>query len=554
MLTEEKPLKVNKLTITSQPAQVFSNKHKVEVGEVSLHALCKKVLNGKRLLIASNRGPVTYERTEEGELLARRGSGGVVTALNALTNYTPITWIAAALSPEDRNLACGRFPVQTVNHNLNLRFVSIEQQCFENYLNVISNPLLWFIQHGRQAELRESLTHSTITQAWKNGYWQANQEFARTIVAEASRPGAAPFVIIHDYQLYLVPKMVRAQRPDLNLLHFTHIPWPAPENWRTLPDTIVHSICESLLQCDIASFQTNADVEAFVQTCAVYLPELVLEKKDNGSFTLKNPGRNGRNTQILALPISIDPNQLRREYLSQKVKEWQSKLAAMCGTNTNNEVASKISKLIVRVDRLDPSKNVLAGFEAYEQLLQQRPDLLKKITFLALLVPTRESVPEYTAYRERAFALIERINRRFGTADWQPIHYTYSNDYHRALAALSMADVILINSLADGMNLVAKEACIVNEKDAVLVLSQKTGAWQELGHYALGIADPENRIETAQMLEKALSMPLSERKTRSRKLASIVQSADLTNWLAAQLNGLHGARSARAATRITLPG
>lgn len=522
-------------------AAVLPDSHKVEgsakvqfeldkhPGELGLHLLCKRVLGGQRLLIASNRGPVTYEQDERGELVARRGSGGVVTALSSLTNYTPVTWVAAALSQADHamaGLAGKRSADPAVHRNLKLRFVDIEKDTFNHYLNIISNPVLWFIQHEMADKLeKDRLKADNIEQAWKTGYVPANRQFAQDLLDEANQGDTAPFVIFHDYQLYLAPGMVRSQRPDLTLLHFTHIPWPQVAAWNNLPSEIVEAICRSLLACDIVGFQTRVDAENFAVTCWHYLRDVRFWEALDGSLRIE---RQGHQSEIRSYPISVDPVQVNQTFLSQETRRWRHALKELC---------QEVEQVIVRVDRLDLSKNIQAGFEAYETLLQSRPELQGKVTFLAMLVPTRESVAEYASYQEQTFSLIERINRHFGTASWQPIHYFYGNDYPRSLAALSLADVMLVNPLMDGMNLVAKEFGLVNERDGVLVLSEKAGAWQELGEAALGV-NPQDKAATSQALAQALGMPAQERAKRAFRLGRIVQNNDLSGWLSAHLTDL----------------
>jgi trehalose 6-phosphate synthase len=494
--------------------------NEVSTGELALHTLCKKVLEGRRLLIATNRGPVTYERDEQGQPVAKRGSGGVVTALSSLTNYTPVTWVAAALSLTDRQLAASsdrpeaKLASSQISPNLQLRFVDLEPACFEQYLNVISNPLLWFIQHEMAQDLNsEEFSPAHIRSAWWNGYFEANRHFAEAIVKESKRPETAPFVIFHDYQLYLAPGLVRDKHPDLTLLHFTHIPWPKASAWQKLPNELVQEICRSLLACDLVGFQTPADAEAFVTTCWLYLKDVKFWQETEGGFRVE---QEGFSTRVQIYPISIDPVQVRQTCLSSATQDWKKKLGELC---------QGAEQVVVRVDRLDPSKNILAGFEAYEMLLKQHPELHEKLVFLALLVPTRESIAEYQSYREQVFEIIERINQQYGTADWQPILYFYGNDYHRSLAALSLADVVLVNPKADGMNLVAKEAVLVNERDAVLVLSKKAGAWHQLKRGALGV-EPDNRQATTQALWLALTMSEREKARRAELLAQIVQTKD----------------------------
>lgn len=508
-----------------------------------LENICKEVLGDQRLIIVSNRGPVTYEKNKEGKPAAKRGSGGVVTALISLTDYTPVTWVAAALSEADREIADSeaqehKSVTPEIAPNLQLRFVSIDEESFDKYLNVISNPLLWFVQHEMDNLLGESLERQKIGEAWSNGYVLANQKFAQAVIEESGKPGAAPYVVFHDYQLYLTPGVVRQQRPDLTLLHFTHIPWPEPETWRNLPLQFVRSICEGLLACDIVGFQTSSAVEAFAHTCQEFLEDLSVEESEKGSYLIRRTREDGGQitTVVNAYPISVDPDRVRETFQSQAARQWHERLSKLV---QNGE------KLIVRVDRVDPNKNIITGFEAYEKLLKSRPELRGKVNFLALLVPTRESVPEYAAYKEQTFTLINEINQRYGNTHWEPVHFIYGNDYGRALAGLSLADVVLVNSLADGMNLVAKEASVVNQKNSVLILSQQAGAWEELSNDALGV-DPTDTQATAQTLYQALEMPAEERAARAERLAQTVEENDLSNWLAGQLLDLQKAHAAKS--------
>lgn len=503
--------------------------------EAALQEICRAVLGGRRLVIASNRGPVTYEKSENGELTAKRGSGGVVTALSSLTNYTPLTWVAAALSEADREIA--NLPPEELppaaqpEANLRLRFVNIDEDSFDKYLNVISNPLLWFVQHEmNDLLLEERETTSEMWVAWREGYVRANREFAGIVSQETNRGDSAAYAIFHDYQLYLAPAILRQEHPGLTMMHFTHIPWPGPETWQNLPRTWVRTICESLLTCDIVGFQTKSAVKAFADTCRAFVEGITIEEDGQGFVNIVRLSQGGAKyyTWVRAYPISIEPQEVLKVYHSPEAEEWKVKLAGELG---------QYEKLIVRVDRLDPNKNVYSGFESYRQMLKDHPALHGKVVFLALLVPTRESVPEYAQYKDQTFELMDQINREFGREGWQPVHNIYGNDYARALAALSMSDVVLVNSLADGMNLVAKEAVIVSEKDSVLVLSNNTGAWEEMGDHSIGV-DPDDIEGTARAMVTALEMPAAEKAARNQALQEIIYKNDLSNWLASHLSDL----------------
>jgi trehalose 6-phosphate synthase len=530
-LTANKPAKPE----PPQPGRAAPPGQKPNSNEEALREVCRRVLGNRRLVIASNRGPVTYEKDAAGQFQAERGSGGVVTALSSLTHITPLTWVAAALSEADREIAAmedAELPACAQSEaNLRVRFVNIDEDSFDKYLNVISNPLLWFVQHEMNDLLLEDrASQSEMWLAWREGYVFANREFARAVAQEARRAGAAPYAIFHDYQLYLAPGILRQEQPDLTLMHFTHIPWPGPETWHNLPGTWVRSICESLLACDIVGFQTTGAVQAFADTCREFVEDVTVEENDQGYLNISKVSEQGDKltTWARAYPISIDPRAVLEVYHSPEAAGWKQQLTAELGRYQN---------LIARVDRLDPNKNILIGFEAYRQLLLDKPVLRGQVIFLALLVPTRETVPEYIQYKEQTFELIDRINLEFGKPGWQPVQTYYGNDYARALAALSLADVVLVNSIADGMNLVAKEAVVVSEKNSVLVLSTNTGATEELGDYAIGV-EPDDLAGTAQALGTALALPKPERAARNKALRGIIYQNDLANWLAAQLADL----------------
>lgn len=520
----------------TSPSSASANENNYWKGsEVGLQAICKSLLKNRRLLIASNRGPVTYNLNEDGQVVTGRGSGGVVTALSTLSRYTPITWIAAALNETDREMS--RQNYLEVERNLRLGLVNIPAPQFESYLNVISNPLLWFLQHSQLDcwQERAKLNSLEMGRAWQTSYVEANKAFALRLLKEIRSGGNAPFVLFHDYQLYLAPGMVRKYCPEISLTHFTHIPWPKPTVWQALPRQMTQHICRSLLACDIASFQTAQDAANFIATCEEFLPDIQVSQTPTGNFKLNSRFNFGRATYVNSYPISIDPQAVRSVYLTEAAQLWRQKLA---------QQVSSDCKLIVRIDRLDPAKNILAGFEVYEELLATQPQWREKVSFLALLVPTRESLAEYNEYKSQVFAAIDRINARFQTANWQPIYKTYNNDYARALAALSLADVVMINSVADGMNLIAKETPIVSEQAAVLLLSRQAGAWQELQDYALGL-EPNDKVETLQVLSQALTMGEAERSKRAQGLAQIVENNNLSAWLAAQLTDLAEVEQAR---------
>ena len=482
----------------------------------------RRILEHRRLIIVSNRGPVEYRLDNDRRLRTKRGAGGVVSALGALSADTNVSWVCSALTDGDRFAAeQATMPrPKWLAPNLEIEFVVVPEQVQHWHYNVISNPLLWFLQHYLWNTPYEPRVDDFVRNAWEQGYVVANQAFAAHAAALARpRPGERhPFVLVQDYQLYLAPAIVRQRCPDVVLSHFVHIPWPESIYWQLLPGDIRWEILHGLCACDIVGFQTDQFVWNFLETCRDFIGATV--DWDNQRVLV-----DGHMTQVRAYPISIDTDEVRRA--AARGDRYLERIQTHRGQR----------QAIVRVDRLDPSKNILRGFDAYRLLLERRPDFRERVVFLAFLVPSRTMVPEYRHYRNRVFALVKEINARFGTPTWRPIVVIHENNYVQALAGMRVADVILVNSILDGMNLVAKEAVTVNERNATLVLSEGAGAYQQLGEFAIsvGAADVDG---TAKALEQALAMPEHERAERATRMRRLVETYDLSWWIDTQLRDL----------------
>ncbi len=213
-------------------------------------------------------------------------------------------------------------------------------------------------------------------------------------------------------------------------------------------------------------------------------------------------------------------------------------------------------KTIMRVDRIEPTKNIVRGFQAYAQMLDEHPDLIGRVTFLAFLVPSRQTLPIYQRYNTEVLKIIEDINQKYGTDTWTPIHAFCSNDRTQALAAMQFYDVLLVNPIIDGMNLVAKEGVVVNRNDGVLVLSRTAGAFQQLGKAAIPTS-PTDITETAQALYKALTISPDERMVRARLARKVVERSDLNVWLQQQIADINelldSATSGNVGSDLLLP-
>lgn len=486
-----------------------------------LRKLVRKLFADHSLILASNRGPMTFERTSTGKVRRRRGTGGVVSAVSAISRYADPVWVCSPMSPTDREKASERpgelIPYSTRDYNFRLRFVLADQGSYDQYYSKISNPLLWFIQHYMWDAVRTPTFTPEMWSAWES-YVRVNEAFADAIADAAGRPGDPAIIMLQDYHLYLCAGALAPRLPEGSLLsHFVHIPWPGPGYWMVLPASVREQILSSLCSNDILGFQTQRYVTNFLRTCQSLLPGAEVDYADNtvqwGDKTL----------QVRAYPISVDIRALRRVSKSRRAARNREHLVPRLGEQT-----------ILRVDRIEPSKNIVRGFQAFDLFLERYPEHLSKVRFLAMLVPSRLGVEEYQQYMEEIVVLAQRINIKHGDREWQPIKTYVGEDYHRAVAAMQLHDVLLVNPIIDGMNLVSKEGPVVNERNGVLVLSEGAGSWDELREGAL-IVSPYDLVETADTLHRALVMSPEERAERAGKLRSVVEGHTVGDWLYDQL-------------------
>ena len=487
----------------------------------ALGAAAADLLGDRRLIIAANRGPVTFAAAADGSLRPRRGSGGLVTALGQVGRHVPVTWVAAAMSDGDRRAASDPKLLREAagGDELRLRFASVDRTTYEQAYNVIANPLLWFLQHQMWNLPERPVIDAGIMRAWERGYLRLNEAFASSVLAEA-RGDRRPRIMLHDYHLYTAAGPIRRVRPNAVLSHFTHIPWPPSSIWQTIAPSIREAIAGGLLANDVVGFQTARYAHNFLRTVETFVPKA---RVDYETSTVRHARRTVR---VRSYPISIDVEATRRVVGSARARRRADQLRARA-----------VGRVIVRVDRLEPSKNIFRGFLAYEALLQRHPRLRGQVSFLAFLVPSRTGLREYGHYGRQVQNVVDGINARYGTADWRPIQLYYENDYAQALAGLSIADVVLVNPLVDGMNLVAKEAVVVTARDAALVLSETAGAFDQMADGALAVA-PADVVGTAEALAAGLRMPADERRARVARLRRGVEREDITWWLREQLTEL----------------
>ncbi len=486
------------------------------------------------LVLVAHRGPVRFTRSGDGDRQMARNAGGLVTALEGIVREVDdVRWICATASDEDRRAARARpwLPFTAGSSRYAVRMLDLERDAHHDFYNVIANPLLWFVQHDLYGPTRPEIGQREW-RAWRDGYVRVNREFANVLVDRTNVPVEST-VMVHDYHFYLLPAMVRDARPDLVIQHFTHIPWPRPEAWRALPATMRHAIFRGLLGSDIIGFHTERYVQNFLAGCEELLGVRVDRRRSSVSFE-------GRDVAVRRYPISVDAAATRRFAAGNGVGERRRALEA--------ELPEKV---ILRVDRADPAKNIVRGFEAFGLLLRAHPELRGRVCFLALLQPTRGEVKEYADYLGRIHAIVDAVNEEFGAGDWLPIDLRLVEDLALAYAAYGLFDVLLVNSLADGMNLVVKEALLVNERDGVIVLSERAGAGDELGAVALTV-DPFDVDAQARALYEGLHMRADVRRRRLRAGAEIVENNGMQKWLRHQLSDIQLTRMAKQVGRARL--
>ena len=474
----------------------------------------------ERIILVSNRGPVQYGR-EDDERTASRGAGGLVTALSGLSSQLQDgVWVCAAMSDEDVVVAQespeGLCPPELGDDDLRVRLVALDRSAQDDFYTVIANPLLWFIQHHLyDLKSGPNITRREID-AFESGYAAVNRRFAEVVVEEVEKAGGDAVVMLHDYHFYLLPAEVRRHCPGVVLHHFVHIPWPGPDAWRVLPPPMRDALFRGLLGNDVIGFHTEGYARNFLLGCQ----ELLHLPVDLSAMEVVIDGRVVRARWY---PISIDPEAFEAMAESAEVLDQERELAAR-----------RSDHLVLRVDRTDPSKNIVRGFMAYDILLQNHPELAERITFLALLQPSRQDVPEYAAYLERIQAVVDEVNSKHGNGQWQPIELHLKDDLDLAVAAYKQFDVLMVNAMFDGMNLVAKESILVNRRDGVLALSENTGAHEELGAFAVTL-HPFDLQQQADALYGALTMPIEERRDRRNACVNVVRQNDVAKWLQMQL-------------------
>ncbi len=468
------------------------------------------------VLIASNRGPVAFTRDRD-RVVPQRGGGGLVAAMTGALHREGGVWIASAMSEEDREVATsGPIDVSEEIPGTTVRYLAFDQDTYDGYYNGISNRVLWFVHHYLWDIPRSPRFDHDMRRNWA-AYRRVNRAFADALVEEAHRAGRDSIHLIQDYHLSLVPKLVRIRLPGARISHFSHIPFAGSTYIRILPTWMSEDLLAGLLGADIVAFQADLWADNFLLACRT-LPGTRVNLRRRLVLW------EGREVRVRVYPVTIDRNELEGAAERPDVRAERERLAGWLGG----------ARLILRADRVELSKNILRGLLAYEDLLVRHPQWRRRVRLLAFLDPSREDVPEYRDYAQECQATTDRINSELGEHGWEPIRLEVDADRATLLAAYSLYDVLMVNPVYDGMNLVSKEGPALNATNGVLVLSQNAGSYAELGRFALRV-NPFDVGQTSDALSTALQMSESERARRARGLRGAVLRTSPERWIAEQI-------------------
>jgi len=452
------------------------------------------------VVVVSNRGPLSYTRNGDGRLTPRRAAGGLASTLGSALVGSTSPWVAAAISEADREAAGLRDAVSGGDgiveaEGFRLRSLVLDPATYAMFYDVVANGTLWYVFHGLFDLPRRPRLDRRWRQAWA-AYRQVNRTFADA-VAELAPEGAA--VLVQDYHLLLVAGMLARQRPDLRTVHFSHTPFCDPTSLRVLPFDVAEELLAGMAGSRACGFHATRWARAFEACCVEVL---------------------GQAPPTFVSPAAADVDDVNAVAASPRCAADLERLEQWLGHR----------RLIVRVDRIELSKNLLRGFHAFEELLHTRPEYRGEVVFGAFVYPSREGLPDYLAYRQEVESLVGRINHTWATPGWTPIVLDTSDHFPGSVAALRRSDVLLVNPLRDGLNLVAKEGMLVNERHGVLALSREAGVWEELGEHAVEV-NPFDVSGTAEALAAALEMPEPERRNRALAAHKVVTSRRPADWL-----------------------
>ena len=480
-------------------------------------------IQDKEIIVASNRGPVVFKRDAKGKIELIRGAGGIVGSMIPFLKKTHGTWVSSAIGECDHymnNKYDDKVPISLEDPEYYVQFVKTEEDVYNKFNGNFANPLLWFIHHSMWNPPYSPCADDELHQAW-DSYKYVNSRFAEAIGKDLHKSGKTPIVMLQDYHIYLTPKMIRNEHPDVLMSQFVHIPFPSPEIFQQLPNHMQTEILESVLTNNVLGFHIQRYMKNFLRTVEQILPTASVDEI-SGDILYE-----GHICHVRTYPISIDIETLQKQGQDPNVISKQAEVEEMIGD----------CKLIYRTDRADLSKNIIRGFQAYDMFLERYPEWREKVKFVATLMPSRQDIKIYREYTDNIRDIVKKINEKYATPDWEPIKYICRGDYDLVVALLKRYDVLMVNPILDGMNIVAKEGSVLNENNGVLVLSTGAGCYEELKDGAICI-NPYDLRQTAESLEMALLMEDESKAQLIREARAAIRRNDLNKWVSDQLRDI----------------
>lgn len=480
-------------------------------------------LEDKEIIVASNRGPVLFKRDGKGEIEIIKGKGGIVGSMVPFLEKTHGTWFSSAIGECDAYMNDkhdSKVPIPLEDPEYYVRLIKTEEDVFNDFNGKFANPLLWFIHHSMWNPPYSPCADEELHQAW-DSYQYVNSKFAEAISDAVSTSNKTPIVMLQDYHIYLTPKLIRKQHPDVLMSQFVHIPFPPPEIFQQLPNHMQIDILDGMLTNNVLGFHIPRYMNNFLQTIKQILPNAFVDE------VVGDIVYNGHLCHVRTYPISIDRETMQTHAQSPEVISKEAEVDAMIGN----------CKLIYRTDRADLSKNIIRGFQAYDMFLDKYPEWKEKVKFVATLMPSRQDIKIYREYTDNIKDIVNKINEKHATPDWEPIKYICRGDYDLVVALLKRYDVLMVNPILDGMNIVAKEGSVVNENNGVLILSTGAGCYEELKDGAICI-NPFDLRQTAESIDTALLMDEKTKAQMITEARAAVERNDLNKWVSDQLKDI----------------
>ncbi len=449
--------------------------------------------NERPLVVLSNRGPVAFTFDRTGRPVASKTGGGLASGVRPALANSGGLWVCAPLNEADRSVAASLdHPIDS--EGTRVVFADVPADLLDAAVGSVANEFLWFIHHG-MSDL--ALTPSSDD-------WDAFTKYNETMADAVSRTAPeGAIVAVQDYHLPLIAGSLVEMRPDLATVHFSHIPFASPDAWQALDERRRRSITAGLAAHGGCGFHSKRWAERFVECCE--LDEVVPPK-----------------TYVTQLAPNLE---MMRE---------QARTAGADAERARLKQTHGDRQLVVRVDRLEPTKNHLAGFDAFSDLLERRPDLISRVVMVAYAYPSRSGLDAYRKLREDTIAKVEAINGRFGTEAWQPVDLDLEDSLEAAAAGLTAYDVLLVNPIEDGLNLVAFEGPALNTEAGTTVLSRNCGAHDVLAGCVESI-EPTDVSATSSAIERALDLTLAERTAKANEARDRAQELSPETWLNSML-------------------